>query len=319
MMTIGFVFPGQGSQSVGMLGQLADEFPEVRATFDEGSRALGRDLWELAARGPEEALDRTENTQPAMLCADVACWRAWQRLGGPQPVLMAGHSLGEYAALVCAGALGFEDAVHLVAARARFMQEAVPEGAGAMAAILGLPDDAVAEICRASARKEIVAPVNYNAPGQIVIAGNTAAVGRAAEAARAAGAKRVVPLAVSVPSHCALMKDASERLAGYLCEVLLQRPQIGVVHNAVVREEPEPNGIRAALVAQLYSPVRWVETIRYMASRGVHRLIECGPGKVLAGLNRRIEAGLDTEGIFAPGALRAAAGTAQEDAHATRP
>lgn len=304
---LGFVFPGQGSQSVGMLRELAAEFPAIALTFAEGSEALGQDLWALVQQGPEDRLNRTEHTQPAMLCADVACWRVWRELAGPRPALMAGHSLGEYAALVCADAIAFGDAVQLVALRGRFMQEAVPDGSGAMAAVLGLEDGEVADICRASAQGAIVAPVNYNAPGQVVIAGDTEAVRRATTAAKAAGAKRVLPLPISVPSHCALMTGAAERLAEQMQNVAIASPAVPVVHNATVQTASDPNAIRAALAAQLYSPVRWVDTVRYLVGHGVERMIECGPGKVLSGLNRRIISTIETESISMPAALRSAA------------
>ncbi|MHB1951810.1 MAG: ACP S-malonyltransferase [Acidiferrobacteraceae bacterium] len=315
-MRLGFVFPGQGSQSIGMLRELAAEFSEVTRTFEEGSDVLGRDLWALAQHGPEDELNRTEHTQPVLLCADVACWRVWRRAGGGQPVLMAGHSLGEYAALVCAEALAFADAVKLVAVRGRLMQEAVPEGSGSMAAVLGLEDEQIAEICRAAAQGAIVAPVNYNAPGQVVIAGNAAAVARAAEAARAAGAKRVIALPVSVPSHCALMAEAAEALARRLRDVALVPPRTPVLHNVTIEVAAEPETIRNLLAAQLCSPVRWVDTVRQFAAHGVDHLIECGPGKVLAGLNRRIIPAIETESIGMPEALRAAAGRSGGENHA---
>lgn len=306
-MQLGFVFPGQGSQSVGMLRELAAEFPEITRTFEEGSDALGQDLWVLAQQGPEDRLNRTENTQPAMLCADVACWRVWLQLAGPRPALMAGHSLGEYAALVCADAIDFRDAVRLVALRGRLMQEAVPDGSGAMAAVLGLEDGQIADICRTAAQGAIVAPVNYNAPGQVVIAGDADAVSRAAAAAKAAGAKRVLPLPISVPSHCALMTGAAERLAEQMRDVAIAPPRVPVVHNATVQTASDPDVIRATLAAQLYSPVRWVDTVHYLVDQGVGRMIECGPGKVLSGLSRRIISTVETESISMPAALRLAA------------
>lgn len=288
-MSLAFVFPGQGSQSVGMLAELSSAFAEVGQTFEEASEALGYDLWQIVSNGPAEELNKTHVTQPAMLAAGVATWRAWQAKSGPAPVMMAGHSLGEYTALVCAGSMAFKDAVGLVADRGRFMQEAVPAGEGAMAAILGLDDEAVIGICEQAAQGEVVSAVNFNAPGQVVVAGNAAAVGRAVERAKEAGAKRAVTLPVSAPSHCSLMQSAADRLAERLAGIEIQTPTIPVLHNADVASADTPDGIRDALVRQLYSPVRWVETIKAMAQQGVDVLVECGPGKVLAGLNKRIE------------------------------
>ncbi|WP_367184347.1 ACP S-malonyltransferase [Acidiferrobacter sp.] len=283
-----FVFPGQGSQSVGMLKALAAEHPEIVETFREASGVLGYDLWDRAQNGPEEALNRTAVTQPALLAADVGCYRAWHANGGARPVVMAGHSLGEYAALVCAEALDFREAVRLVARRGELMQAAVPEGEGAMAAILGLADEAVEAVCRDCAQDEVLAAANYNAPGQVVIAGARAAVDRALTAARAAGARRSVVLAVSAPSHCGLMRSAAQEFALALAPVAVKAPVVPVIHNAMVAAVSEPDRIREALISQLFSPVRWVETIRQMAERGASRILECGPGKVLTGLNKRI-------------------------------
>lgn len=305
-MTLGFVFPGQGSQSVGMLSALAAEFPLVEQTFREASSALERDLWQLVTAGPEQELNRTENTQPAMLAAGVAVWRVWQERGGPAPVVMAGHSLGEYSALVCAGALDFPEAVRLVADRGRFMQEAVPAGEGAMAAILGLEDADVQKLCEACAEDQVLAPVNFNSPGQVVIAGAAAAVQRALDRAGEFGARRAVPLPVSVPSHCRLMAPAAERMRQRLQAVDLRPPRIPVLHNAHVRSESDPDAIRRALAAQVESPVRWVETITKMAAEGVDTLIESGPGRVLAGLNRRIRRGLKTYPVEDPQGLEQA-------------
>lgn len=288
-MSLAFVFPGQGSQSVGMYADLAANHPEVRAVFDEASAALGYDLWQVVANGPEEELNKTSVTQPAMLAAGVAGWRVWCAKGGKMPSVMAGHSLGEYTALVCAGALEFADAVRLVAERGRFMQEAVPAGAGAMAAILGLEDVQVIEVCAQAAQGDVVSAVNFNSPGQVVVAGATAAVQRAVDLAKGAGAKRAVVLPVSVPSHCSLMKPAAERLAERLAAIDVKRPSIPVLNNVDVAVAEEPDAIRDALVRQLYSPVRWVETIQRMRADGVDRLVECGPGKVLVGLNKRID------------------------------
>ncbi len=288
---LAFVFPGQGSQSVGMLADSAAR-PEVRATFAEAGEALGFDLWALIQDGPEAELNQTRNTQPAMLAASVALWRVWEAEGGPRPALMAGHSLGEYSALVCAGSLGFADAVKLVAERGRLMQAAVPAGSGGMAAILGLDDDAVRAACVEAAQDEVVEAVNFNAPGQVVIAGTAAAVARACEIAKGRGAKRALPLPVSVPSHCALMRPAAEQLAERLAAVAIGAPAIPVIHNVDVARHAEPEAIRAALVAQLHRPVRWVETVEAMAAAGIATTVECGPGKVLAGLNKRIVKGL---------------------------
>jgi len=301
-----FFFPGQGSQSVGMLAELAAAFPLVRATFDEASQALGLDLWQLTQQGPQAALDQTENTQPAMLAAGVAVWRCWREQGGAMPSVMAGHSLGEYSALACAGALHFDDAVRLVAERARLMQAAVPNGTGAMAALLGLDDAAVAELCEANADGEILEPVNFNAPGQVVIAGARTAVQRAIDASKAAGAKRAVLLPVSVPSHCTLMRDAAEQFALELERVELRAPSIPVIHNVSVETADSPELIRALLAQQLYSPVRWVETVRAVADRGTQLAIEAGPGKVLASLGKRIDKRLTTLPVFDPEGLSTA-------------
>jgi len=290
-MKLAFVFPGQGSQSVGMM-QGFDALPVVRETFEEAGAVLKQDLWQLVTSGPLEALNQTVNTQPAMLTAGVAVYRAWQQSGGQQPAFMAGHSLGEYTALVACGALSFADALPLVRYRAEVMQEAVAEGVGGMAAILGLDDDAVRAVCAEAAQGEVVEAVNFNSPGQVVIAGNKAAVERGMELAKARGAKRALPLPVSVPSHCSLMKPAAEKLAIYLQSVKLNTPQVPVLHNADVRSYNGEAEIKDALVRQLYQPVRWVETIQALAAAGVTHVAECGPGKVLAGLNKRIVAEL---------------------------
>lgn len=303
--TNAFVFPGQGSQSVGMLDALADAHPLVTQTFAEASDAMGTDLWRLVHEGPDDELNRTDRTQPAMLAAGVAVWRVLQQTGVPAPAVMAGHSLGEYTALVCAGALDFADAVSLVADRGRFMQDAVPSGEGAMAAILGLSDEQVADVCDAAAQGEVVQPVNYNAPGQVVIAGGAAAVERAVAGAKEAGAKRAMPLPVSVPSHCALMAPAAERLAERLREIAVQPPQIPVIHNVDVASTNDADAIRDRLVRQLHSPVRWVETIQALAARGVDTVVECGPGKVLSGLTRRIDKTLDSRAVHDPASLAA--------------
>jgi [acyl-carrier-protein] S-malonyltransferase len=290
-MSCAFVFPGQGSQQVGMLDGFG-EHPVVQATFEEASQALGDDLWALVREGPAEALNLTRNTQPVMLTAGVAVWRAWQAAGGGLPDYVAGHSLGEYTALVAAGALAFRDAVPLVRFRAEAMQDAVPAGVGAMAAVIGGDDAAIAEACREAARGEVVEPVNFNAPGQVVIAGHRGAVERAIAAAKARGAKRAMMLPVSAPFHSSLLRPAAERLAARLAEVNLTAPSIPVVHNVDVATHDAPEAIRAALARQAASPVRWTETVQWFAAHGVTHVVECGPGKVLAGLARRIDNGL---------------------------
>ncbi len=287
-MKFAFLFPGQGSQSVGMMQGFGDA-AVVRETFAEASAVLGQDLWAMATEANED-INQTTNTQPIMLTAGVAVWRAWRQAGGAQPVIMAGHSLGEYTALVAAGALEFADALPLVRYRAEVMQGAVAEGIGAMAAILGLDDDIVRAVCSEGAAGEVLEAVNFNSPGQVVIAGHKAAVGRGMEIAKAKGAKRALILPVSVPSHCALMKPAAEQLRSYLDKVVLRAPQVPVLHNADVAAYADATQIKDALVRQLYSPVRWVETVQAMAAQGVTIAAECGPGKVLAGLNKRIVA-----------------------------
>ncbi|ANS42350.1 ACP S-malonyltransferase [Serratia inhibens] len=288
MTQFAFVFPGQGSQSLGMLADLAAQFPIVEATFSEASSVLGYDLWQLVQQGPAEELNKTWQTQPALLAASVAIFRVWQQQGGKAPAMMAGHSLGEYSALVCAGVLDFQAAIRLVELRGKLMQEAVPEGTGAMFAIIGLDNEAIAKACEESAQGQVVSPVNFNSPGQVVIAGNKEAVERAGAACKAAGAKRALPLPVSVPSHCALMKPAADKLAVALQDITFSAPQVAVVNNVDVRTETDPEAIRSALVRQLYSPVRWTESVEFMAAQGVTSLLEVGPGKVLTGLTKRI-------------------------------
>ncbi len=288
-MSLGVIFPGQGSQSVGMLADLYEHHAVVRQTFEEAGTVLGYDLAQLCLQGPEEDLNRTDRTQPALLAAGVAVWRLWREQGGPSPAMMAGHSLGEYTALTCAGALDFSDAVSLVARRGEFMQAAVPAGTGAMAAILGLEDEAIAEICKQAADGEVVEPVNFNAPGQVVIAGQREAVERAMKAASEAGAKRALPLPVSVPSHCSLMVPAARRLADVLNETDIKIPDIPVVHNVDAATRSDAGEIRDALVRQLHNPVRWVQTVQAMRGAGVSAFIEAGPGRVLAGLGKRID------------------------------
>lgn len=298
-----FVFPGQGSQKVGMLAAAYDAFPAVQDTFAEASEALGYDMWSLIQHGEQDALNMTETTQPVLLSSSVALWRAWLGEGGAKPAVMAGHSLGEFSALVCAGALGFADAVRLVRQRGQFMQTAVPVGEGAMAAIIGLDDDVINATC--AGVDGVVAAVNFNSPGQVVIAGHTAAVDAAIEALKAAGAKRALPLPVSAPFHTELMKPAGERLQEALAGVTLVAPEIPVVHNVHARTETDPETIRALLVEQIYSPVLWTSCVQAMAAQGVTRLVECGPGKVLSGLNRRIDGSLESFSLEEPDALAA--------------
>lgn len=312
-MSLAFVFPGQGSQSVGMLAGLAQSSPLVEQAYAEASAVVGYDLWHLVQNGPETDLNDTARTQPALLTAGIACWRVWQANDGAQPAWLAGHSLGEYTALVCADALDFTDAVKLVEQRGQFMQSAVPAGQGAMAAILGLDDEQVAAACTEAREAGHVAPANFNAPGQVVIAGEQAAVERAIEAAKAAGAKRAVLLPVSVPSHCELMRPAADKLASALQAIDIRFPSIPVVHNADVAQHTDAAAIRQALIEQLYSPVRWVETIRYLESQGVDRVVECGPGRVLSGLNKRISRDLNLESLHDADALSAALGAVTTD------
>jgi [acyl-carrier-protein] S-malonyltransferase len=305
MTKFAVVFPGQGSQSVGMMNGFADS-PVVESTFREASAILGEDLWALAAQGPAEALARTVVTQPLMLTAGVACWRAWQERGGPMPAFFAGHSLGEYSALVAAGALRFEDALPLVRLRAQAMQEAVPEGTGGIAAIVGLADDLIAQVCAEAAQGEVLEPANLNSPGQIVIAGHRAAVERGMAAAKAHGAKIARMLPMSAPSHCSLMRPAAERLRERLAGVPVAAPKVPVVQNADVAAFDDPDRIRRALVEQLFRPVRWVETLRFLHAGGVTRIVECAPGKVLAGLVKRTVDGVEAVAITDSAALAAA-------------
>lgn len=305
-------FPGQGSQSVGMLDALAAAYPDVLTTFEEASDALGFDLWRLVSEGPKADLDATLNTQPAMLAAGIAVWRVWRQAGGPQADLMAGHSLGEYSALVASGALSFADGLCLAADRARFMQEAVPAGEGAMAAVLGLSDADVVALCLDQAQGAVLEAVNFNSPGQVVIAGEAAAVSRAIGAAKSAGAKRAVILPVSVPSHCALMQPAAERLAERLQALGMAMPTVPLLHNASVQAASDLPALRDLLVQQLYRPVRWVETVQAVAGSGITTAIECGPGKVLTGLNKRIDDHLTTLPVFDPATLDRALEAARE-------
>jgi len=305
-MSFAFIFPGQGSQSVGMLAELAQSHSIVTDTFSEASAALGYDLWALVQKGPAEELNQTDRTQPAMLTAGVACWRVWQEQGGATPSVMAGHSLGEYTALVCADAMSLTDAVTLVADRGRFMQDAVPAGEGAMAAVLGLDDDAVIAVCSDASDGDVLSAVNFNSPGQVVIAGSAAAVERATVIAKERGAKRALVLPVSVPSHCALMEPAAEKLAERLAGIDVSSPDVPVINNVDVAAPTEPAAIRAALVSQLSNPVRWVETIISMSDDGISTVVECGPGKVLAGLNKRINKQMTAAPLFDDASLAAA-------------
>ena len=305
-MKIAYVFPGQGSQSVGMLHDLAHQHADVRATFDTASSALGFDLWQIVSEGPEEKLNQTQITQPAMLTTGVAVWRVWRAHGGADAAYIAGHSLGEYTALVCAGVIEFVDAVKLVADRARFMQEAVPVGQGAMAAILGLDDAAVRALCAQAAQGDVLDAVNYNAPSQVVIAGSAAAVARALAQAKGAGAKRAVPLPVSVPAHSRLMQPAAARLAERLQATTLHAPRIPVLHNVHARAEPDVDALRALVAHQVASPVLWVDTVVAMAQAGVTRVIELGPGKVLTGLNKRIAPDIESLAVNDSASLAAA-------------
>ncbi len=299
------LFPGQGSQAVGMLADLAGKNPVINETFKEAGEALGYDMLALISEGPSEQLDRTERTQPAMLAAGVAVWRLWQQRKGATPALMAGHSLGEYTALVCAGSLDFSDALRLTEMRGQAMQAAAPAGVGAMAAIIGLGDQIVENICREAAGDQVVSAANFNAPSQVVIAGDKDAVERAGKLAREKGAKLVKTLAVSVPSHCQLMRSAGVRLQSHMTEIPLREPQIPVLHNLDARDRPDVDGIRRALVAQLDNPVQWVETIRSMRNDGIATLLECGPGKVLTGLNKRIDKQATAIALNDPQGLRA--------------
>ncbi|MDX9874943.1 MAG: ACP S-malonyltransferase [Spongiibacteraceae bacterium] len=290
---LALVFPGQGSQKVGMLGGLAARFAIIGETFAEASDALGYDLWQLAQEGPQEALNLTEKTQPLLLAASVALWRVWQQQGGATPSLLAGHSLGEFSALVCSGVIGFADAVQLVRSRGQFMQTAVPVGQGTMAAVLGLDDARIIDICAAhSSGNDVVEAVNFNSPGQVVIAGTTAAVERAAEACKEAGARRAMLLPVSAPFHTSLMRPAGDKLRDAMAAISFNAPQIPVVHNVHGRTESDPQRIRELLFEQIFSAVKWTSCVEYMVTQGVTTTVECGPGKVLSGLNKRIDKSL---------------------------
>jgi [acyl-carrier-protein] S-malonyltransferase len=297
-MSFAFVFPGQGSQSIGMLAELSNDFSVVKQTFLEASDVLGYDLWELTQSGPTEHLNQTMRTQPAMLAAGIAVWRSWQSVNDGQPEFLAGHSLGEYTALVASGALAFQDAIKLVEQRGQFMQDAVPAGTGAMAAILGLADADVIALCQKASVHGVVEAVNFNSPGQVVIAGAAEAVNPAIELAKTAGAKRALLLPVSVPSHCALMKPAAEKLTEALANIDLTLPSIPVIHNSNVAIASSTDEIKELLAQQLYSPVRWVETVSLLGQKGATHIIECGPGKVLAGLTKRIDKSLSGLAMF---------------------
>lgn len=299
-MSKAFVFPGQGSQALGMLSELEAASDVVKQTFAEASDALGYDLWKLIAEGPVEELNQTDKTQPALLASSVAIWRHYLAEGGAVPSVMAGHSLGEYSALTCAGVLQYSDALKLVKARGEFMQEAVPAGTGAMFAIIGLDDAKIVEICAEQANNQVVSAVNFNSPGQVVIAGHAEAVVRAGDACKAAGAKRALPLPVSVPSHCALMQPAADKLAAELDNLVVSAPEIQVINNVDVQAESSAEAIKSALVRQLYSPVRWTETVQKMAADGITQLVECGPGKVLTGLTKRIDKSLSGSAMNTP-------------------
>ena len=302
MKKFAMVFPGQGSQAVGMLAELAEQFSIVEETFKQASEVLGYDLWSLVQHGPADELNKTWQTQPALLAASVAVYRVWQQQYPQlQPTLMAGHSLGEYSALVCAGAIDFQDAVKLVELRGKLMQQAVPEGTGAMYAIIGLDNDSIIKACQNAEQGEVVSAVNFNSPGQVVIAGAK----RAAVLCKEAGAKRVLPLAVSVPSHCALMKPAADQLAVSLESIAVKSPAVAVINNVDVKTENDAQAIRHALVRQLYSPVRWTETVEKMATNGIEVLVEIGPNKVLNGLTKRIADNLQAVSVNDPASLSA--------------
>ena len=304
--SLAFVFPGQGSQSIGMLADLASAHGEVRAVFDEASQGAGLDLWTLSQQGPQDQLNRTENTQPALLAASVAVWRVWQKLAGARPTQLSGHSLGEYSALVCADALSLHDAAALVAERGRLMQAAVPVGVGAMAAILGGDDDQIARVCAEMAQGQVVAPANFNSPGQLVIAGNAEAVDRVLAHLATMGVKKSIRLAVSVPSHCALMREAADQLGKRMATIDWHLPSIPVIQNAEARSYATVEEIRGALQRQLYLPVRWTACVQALVAGGATRVAECGPGKVLSGLIKRIDKNIETRAIGTPTELDAA-------------
>ena len=306
---LAFVFPGQGSQKIGMLAELAEQYPIIKNTFAEASEVLGYDLWSLVQTGTQEEINLTERTQPLLLTASVAIWRVWNEKQGAQPALLAGHSLGEWSALVCAGIVGFKAAVKIVQLRGKYMQDAVPAGQGAMAAIIGLDDAAIINACKEAAQGEVVAAVNFNSPGQVVIAGSTAAVERAGVLCKEAGAKRALPLPVSAPFHTEMMRPAAERLADLVSSTPFAAPNIPVVHNVTAQTEINPEKIKALMIEQIYSPVRWVDCVNTMVASGITTTIECGPGKVLSGLNKRIASELNTLSIEKPDEVTAVLAT----------
>ncbi|WP_275288934.1 ACP S-malonyltransferase [Halomonas elongata] len=311
---LALIFPGQGSQQIGMLRELAERYSVVGTTFEEASDALGYDLWQVVQEGPAEALNATARTQPALLTASVSIWRVWQELEGPRPAAMAGHSLGEYSAMVCAGALPFAEGVRLVKLRGEAMQDAVPMGEGAMAAVLGLDDEAVEAACAKAAEGDVVAAVNYNAPGQVVIAGSKAAVDRAISACQEAGAKRAMPLPVSVPSHCDLMRPAADRLAEAMASIEFRAPRYTVIQNVDAEAHADVETLRTRLIEQLYQPVRWTSCVEALSGLGAEVFVECGPGKVLTGLNKRIARGSRGLSVNDPDSLATALELAREAA-----
>lgn len=304
--TLAFVFPGQGSQSVGMVAELAELHPQVREAFTEASDGAGVDLWALSRGGPEEMLNRTEYTQPALLAASIGVWRAWNAVGGPRPSVLAGHSLGEYTALVAAGALSLHDGAHLVRLRGQLMQEAAPAGVGAMAAVLGAEDQLVLDVCAEAAGSQVVVPANFNSPGQIVIGGDADAVDRALALLAEKGVRKAVKLAVSVPSHTPLMREAANRLAEVMAGLNWHAPQLPVVQNVDAQVHDGIDAIRTALVQQLYQPVQWTGCVQALAARGITQVAECGPGKVLTGLVKRIDKAIDGRSLATPGDFEAA-------------
>ncbi|EGG95210.1 Malonyl CoA-acyl carrier protein transacylase [gamma proteobacterium IMCC1989] len=304
--TLAFIFPGQGSQKLGMLAELAEKYSIVQETFAEASTVLGYDLWQLSQQGPQEALNMTERTQPLLLAASVAIWRVWQQEKTELPAVMAGHSLGEWSALVCAGVVSFTDAIRLVQLRGKYMQEAVPSGVGSMAAIIGLDDESIVSACQTAAETEIVSAVNFNSPGQVVIAGHVGAVDRAIAICKEKGAKKAMPLAVSAPFHSALLKPAADRLADEIANVEFQPPTIPVVHNVNAQIEADPAMIKQRMIEQIYHPVLWVDCVNALLAQGVTKAVECGPGKVLSGLVKRIDRSIVSIATDSPEAIAAA-------------
>ncbi|MGB0965439.1 MAG: ACP S-malonyltransferase [Litorivicinus sp.] len=297
MSKLAFLFPGQGSQKPGMLLDIAQQYPQIQTTFEQASDALGEDMWAMLREGDAETLSLTANTQPLLLSAGVALWRIWQEKGGEQPEMMAGHSLGEYTALACSGVLSFEDAVRATRFRGQAMQRAVPAGTGAMAAVIGLDDATVIQVCADAAQGEVIEAVNFNAPGQVVIAGAASAVERALPLLKEAGAKRALPLPVSAPFHCALMRPAADELTGFMADIQFNQPVCPIVQNVSVAPETDPETIKRQVLEQTYSPVRWTQTVQYLVSSGFDRSVECGPGAVLAGLAKRIDKAMSTQGL----------------------